>query len=55
MLDAAREQRVKLPELETVEEVYDIAAEEGFGDRDYASTLELLEKWAGVEVKGNGK
>jgi 3-hydroxyisobutyrate dehydrogenase-like beta-hydroxyacid dehydrogenase len=54
MLDAAREQRVKLPELETVEEVYDIAAEEGFGDRDYASTLELLEKWAGVEVKGNG-
>jgi 3-hydroxyisobutyrate dehydrogenase-like beta-hydroxyacid dehydrogenase len=55
MLDAAREQRVKLPELETVEEVYDIAAEEGFGDRDYASTLELLEKWAGVEVKGNGR
>jgi 3-hydroxyisobutyrate dehydrogenase-like beta-hydroxyacid dehydrogenase len=54
MLDAARETRVKLPELETVEEVYDIAAEEGFGDRDYASTLELLEKWAGVEVKGNG-
>jgi 3-hydroxyisobutyrate dehydrogenase-like beta-hydroxyacid dehydrogenase len=55
MLDAARETRVKLPELETVEEVYDIAAEEGFGDRDYASTLELLEKWAGVEVKGNGR
>ncbi len=55
MLDAAREGRVKLPALETVEEVYDIAAEEGFGDRDYASTLELLEKWAGVEVKGNGK
>jgi 3-hydroxyisobutyrate dehydrogenase-like beta-hydroxyacid dehydrogenase len=54
MLDAAREGRVKLPALETVEEVYDIAAEEGFGDRDYASTLELLEKWAGVEVKGNG-
>jgi len=55
MLDAAREGRVKLPALETVEEVYDIAAEEGFGDRDFASTLELLEKWAGVEVKGNGR
>lgn len=54
MLDAARERRVKLPALETVEEVYDIASEEGFADLDYASTLELLEKWAGVEVKGNG-
>jgi len=55
MLDAARERRVKLPAVETVEEVYDIAAEEGLSDMDYASTLELLEKWAGVEVKGNGK
>ena len=55
MLDAAREGRVKLPALETVEEVYDIASEEGFGDLDYASTLELLEKWAGIEVKGNGQ
>jgi len=55
MLDAARERRVKLPAVETVEEVYDIAAEEGLSDMDYASTLELLEKWAGVEVKGNGR
>jgi 3-hydroxyisobutyrate dehydrogenase-like beta-hydroxyacid dehydrogenase len=52
MLDAAREGRIKLPALETVEEVYDIASEEGYGDLDYASTLELLEKWAKVEVKG---
>jgi len=52
MLDAAKEQRVKLPGLETVAEIYDIAAEEGQDDLDYAATLTLLEKWAGVEVKG---
>jgi 3-hydroxyisobutyrate dehydrogenase-like beta-hydroxyacid dehydrogenase len=50
-LDAAKEARVKLPGLETVEEVYDVAMEEGQGDLDYAATLTLLEKWAGVEVK----
>ena len=52
-LDAAREARVKLPGLETVEEVYDLASEEGHRDLDYAATLTLLEKWAGVEVKGH--
>jgi hypothetical protein len=29
-----------------------MAAEEGHEDLDYAATLTLLEKWAGVEVKG---
>jgi len=51
-LDAAKESRVKLPGLETVEEIYEMAAEEGNQDLDYAATLTLLEKWAGVEVKG---
>ena len=51
-LAAAKESRVKLPALETVEEVYEMAAEEGQEDLDYAATLTLLEKWAGVEVKG---
>ncbi len=50
--DAAKEVRVKLPGLETVEEVYEMAAEEGQEDLDYAATLTLLEKWAGVDVKG---
>jgi 3-hydroxyisobutyrate dehydrogenase-like beta-hydroxyacid dehydrogenase len=50
-LDAAKEARVRLPGLEAVEEVYDLAAEEGQKDLDYAATLTLLEKWAGVEVK----
>jgi 3-hydroxyisobutyrate dehydrogenase/2-hydroxy-3-oxopropionate reductase len=51
-LEAAKEARVKLPGLETVEEIYDVAIEEGHADLDYAATLLLLEKWAGVEVKG---
>jgi 3-hydroxyisobutyrate dehydrogenase-like beta-hydroxyacid dehydrogenase len=51
MLDAARENRVKLPGLETVEEIYDIATEEGHADLDYAATLALLEKWAGIDAK----
>jgi len=51
-LDAAKESRVKLPGLETVEEIYDVAVEDGHADLDYAAILLLLEKWAGVEVKG---
>jgi len=52
MLEAAKEVRVKLPALETVEEIYEMATEDGHQDLDYAATLTLLEKWAGVEVKG---
>jgi len=51
-LDAAKEARVKLPGLETVEEIYEMATEDGHRDLDYAATLTLLEKWAGVQVKG---
>jgi 3-hydroxyisobutyrate dehydrogenase-like beta-hydroxyacid dehydrogenase len=51
-LEAAKESRVKLPGLETVEEIYEMATEDGHQDLDYAATLTLLEKWAGVQVKG---
>jgi 3-hydroxyisobutyrate dehydrogenase-like beta-hydroxyacid dehydrogenase len=51
-LESAKEARVKLPGLETVEEIYEMAIEDGHADLDYAATLLLLEKWAGVEVKG---
>jgi len=51
-LEAAKEARVKLPALETVEEIYEMATEDGHQDLDYAATLTLLEKWAGVQVKG---
>jgi len=48
MLDFAREMRVKLPALETVEEIYAVADEEGLGELDYAASLTLLEKWAAL-------
>jgi 3-hydroxyisobutyrate dehydrogenase-like beta-hydroxyacid dehydrogenase len=51
-LDSAKEARVKLPGLETIEEIYEMATEDGNAELDYAATLTLLEKWAGVEVKG---
>jgi 3-hydroxyisobutyrate dehydrogenase len=51
-LEAAKEARVKLPGLETIEEIYEMATEDGHKDLDYAATLTLLEKWAGVQVKG---
>ena len=49
LLDTAKEVRVKLPGLETVDEVYELASEEGWDDLDYAATIQLLERWAGVE------
>lgn len=51
-LEAAKEARVKLPGLETVEEIYDLSTEDGHADLDYAATITLLEKWAGVQVQG---
>jgi 3-hydroxyisobutyrate dehydrogenase-like beta-hydroxyacid dehydrogenase len=51
-LEAAKEARVKLPGVETVEEIYEMATEDGHSDLDYAATLSLLEKWAGVQIKG---
>ena len=38
-LEAAKEARVKLPALETVEEIYEMASEDGNKDLDYAATL----------------
>lgn len=48
VLEAAKDARVKLPAIKTVDEVYEIASEEGHDDLDYAATLALLEKWAGL-------
>lgn len=48
MLDAAKQVRVKLPGIAQVDEIYEVASEEGHDDLDYAATLALLEKWAGL-------
>ena len=48
LLDTAKEMRVKLPALETVDEIYELSSEEGWDDLDFAATIQLLEKWAGL-------
>jgi len=47
--------RAPCPGLEAVEEVYDVAAEEGQQDLDYAATLTLAREMGGREVKGQSK
>lgn len=51
MMEAAREQRVKLPGLETVKDIYEVAMEDGHGDLDYAATLGILQRWAGLATE----
>ena len=48
MLDAASQNGVKLPGLETVDKVYESSMKEGNADLDYAATLVTLEKSAGI-------
>jgi 3-hydroxyisobutyrate dehydrogenase/2-hydroxy-3-oxopropionate reductase len=48
MLEAARQNGVKLPGLETVERVYESSVKEGKADLDYAATLTTLEKSSGI-------
>lgn len=48
MLEAARQNGVKLPGLETVDKVYESSTREGNAHLDYAATLITLEKAAGV-------
>lgn len=48
MMDAARENGVKLPALERTDEVYEAATRAGYQDLDYAATIMLLEEWAGL-------
>jgi 3-hydroxyisobutyrate dehydrogenase-like beta-hydroxyacid dehydrogenase len=48
MLDAGKETGVELPGLETVREIYEESRAAGQADLDYASTLTVLEKKAGL-------
>jgi 3-hydroxyisobutyrate dehydrogenase len=50
MLDAARENGVKIPALEKVDEVYEAATRAGYQNLDYAATIMLLEEWAGIKT-----
>lgn len=48
MLEAGREAGVKLPGLETVAQIYEQASKEGKADLDYAATLDIIERMAGI-------
>lgn len=50
MLEAGREAGVKLPGLETVAQIYEQATKEGKADLDYAATLSIIEKMAGMDA-----
>lgn len=51
MLEAARQNGVKLPGLETVDRVYETSRHEGNSELDYAATLTTLEKASGVSER----
>ena len=48
MLEAGQESGVPLPGLETVREIYEESRAAGQADLDYAATLTVLEKKAGL-------
>lgn len=49
MMDAAKENGVKLPGLEKIDEIYEAASRAGHDDLDYASTIMLIEEMAGLK------
>lgn len=49
-LDAAKQAGVRLPALEKIAEVYQAASGEGYDDLDFAATLLVVEKMAGIEA-----
>jgi 3-hydroxyisobutyrate dehydrogenase len=49
MMDAAKENGVKLPGLEKIDEIYEAASRAGYDNLDYAATIMLLEEWAGLK------
>jgi 3-hydroxyisobutyrate dehydrogenase-like beta-hydroxyacid dehydrogenase len=49
MMDAARENGVKLPGLEKIDEIYEAASRAGHDDLDYAATIMLVEEMAGMK------
>jgi 3-hydroxyisobutyrate dehydrogenase-like beta-hydroxyacid dehydrogenase len=51
MLDAGRENDVKLPGLTKIDEIYEEASKAGYDDLDYAATIMLLEEWANLRAR----
>ncbi len=52
-LDSAEEQGVPLPLTSLTRQMFQAAISEGYGELDMCSTVQVMERWAGVEVKKN--
>ncbi len=50
-LDSAQERGVPLPLTSITRQMFQAAISEGYGELDMCSTIQVLEHWAGVEVK----
>jgi len=50
-LESAQEMDLPLPLTSLTEQMFRAAISEGYGDSDMCSTIRVMERWAGVEVK----
>ena len=50
-IDSAEEMNLPLPITSLTEQMFRAAISEGYGDLDMCSTVRVMERWAGVEVK----
>jgi 3-hydroxyisobutyrate dehydrogenase/2-hydroxy-3-oxopropionate reductase len=55
MLDSGKELGVPLPATALTQQLFQMAIAAGLGDDDFCSTIKVLEKMAGVEVKPMGQ
>ncbi len=51
-LGSAQEMGLPMPMTSLTEQVFQAAIAEGYGEDDMCSTIRVMERWAGVEVKG---
>jgi len=51
-LESAQELGLPMPMTSLTEQVYQAAIAEGYGEDDLCSTIRVMERWAGLEVRG---
>jgi 3-hydroxyisobutyrate dehydrogenase-like beta-hydroxyacid dehydrogenase len=51
-LESAQELGLPMPLTSLTEQVFQAAIAEGYGEDDLCSTIRVMERWAGIEVKG---
>jgi 3-hydroxyisobutyrate dehydrogenase/2-hydroxy-3-oxopropionate reductase len=51
-LESAQEMGLPMPQTSLTEQMFQAAIAEGYGEDDLCSTIRVMERWAGVEVKG---